>query len=289
MALMKIGMLTGIWYIAMEMSLFESLERVAEHGFRHVDLHGVFHAGPKQLSAQKRKEVRPHLDSLGLIPRNYVLHAPCNLASATQTELESAYEYLCQGIDMAVSWGVNQLMLNSGMWDFKRSRKDSWDRAVWFYQRLCDYAAPRDLFIAQETEPYVWFLVNDCVSSARMMSDVNRPNFVNLIDMGHVALARETDDNISLLGDTLVHAHMSDHEPLRHTNQTVGTGFTPVAECLQMLDGVDADARAKRFGYDELVISFELGFPGDVIADPDDWVKRSIQHVQTVAPHVTLT
>jgi hypothetical protein len=48
------------------------------------------------------------------------------------------------------------------------------------------------------------------------------------------------------------------------------------------------DQRVKRFGYDELVISFELGVPGDQIGDPDDWVKRSIRHIHRIAPDMTL-
>ena len=81
-------------------------------------------------------------------------------------------------------------------------------------------------------------------------------------------------------------AHLSDHEPMRHTNQIVGTGFTPVAETLGMLKVVDADEKAKRFGCDELVVSFELGFPGDQIDNPDAWVRQSIRHVQEVAPFI---
>ena len=39
---------------------------------------------------------------------------------------------------------------------------------------------------------------------------------------------------------------------------------------------------------DELLVSFELGVPGDQIAEPDDWVRRSLQYVQQVAPYMSL-
>ena len=38
-------MLTGIWYVAEQATIIASLNRVAELGFRYVDLHGLFHAG----------------------------------------------------------------------------------------------------------------------------------------------------------------------------------------------------------------------------------------------------
>jgi hypothetical protein len=46
--------------------------------------------------------------------RNYVLHAPHNLASASEAELEPCFAYLQDGIYLALDWGINQLMLNAG-------------------------------------------------------------------------------------------------------------------------------------------------------------------------------
>jgi sugar phosphate isomerase/epimerase len=286
---MKIGMLTGIWNVARGATLFESLERVAALGFRHVDLQGVLHAGPKHLTSRERQEVKTVMKSLGLVPRNYILFPLHNQPSATNKELESSYQYLCEGIDLAVSWNINQLMFNAGMWAFGVGREVAWSRAVRFFQRICDYAAPRDVFIAQEAEPYVWCLVNDIASSAKMMQDVDRPNFTTLIDLGHMALAREGGDELSSLVESVIHVHLSDHEPLRHTNQIIGTGFLPIADYLEALRALEIDRRVKRFGYDEAVVTLELGYLGDRIDDPDEWVRRSVQHVREAAPYMQLS
>jgi len=281
---MKIGMLTGLWFIAESAPLIASLHRVAELGFHYVDLHGVFHAGPAHLSPQARQDVKVELAALGLEPRNYVLHARHNLASASDAELEADYAYLCEGIDLALSWGVRQMMLNAGQWAYGVARPAAWARAVRFIQRVCDYAEPRGLYIAIESEPYVWFLVNDIQSTQRMLADVDRPNFTVLVDLGHLALAREGEAELAGLADVIIHAHFSDHQPYRHTNQALGAGFTPTGEYLKMLRRLDIDRRVRRFGYDELVVAFELGAPGDVIADPDGMVRQSLAHIQQVAP-----
>jgi sugar phosphate isomerase/epimerase len=286
---MKIGMLTGIWFVAEAATLQASLRRAAALGFRYVDLHGPFHAGPIHLSESERRDLKAEMVALGLTPRNYVLHPLCNVPAASQAEIEKTYAYLTEGIDLAVSWGINQIMFNSGQWVYGRDRADAWAKSVRFWQRICDYAAPCGVFIAQEAEPYVWFLVNDTASTLRMREDVDRPNFVTLVDLGHMALAREGPELLSQLGDSIIHAHFSDHEAYRHTNQTIGTGITRTADYLETLRRMDIDRQVKRFGYDELVISFELGAPGDTIADPDDWVRRSIQHVLQIAPYMSLT
>lgn len=285
---MKIGMLTGIWYIAETATLEASLERAAALGFRYVDLHGVFHAGPRHLSAEQRARVPALLKGLGLTARNYVLHPPMNTVAASEAELERNFAYLAEGIDLAASWGINQMMFNAGLWVYGMDRDAAWAKSVRFWQRVCDYAAPRGVYVAQETEPYVWYLVNDTASTLRMRADVGRDNFVTLVDLGHMALAREGPEHLARLADSIIHAHFSDHEAFRHTNQVIGTGITPTADYLEMLQRIEIDLEVRRFGYDELVISFELGAPGDTISDPDDWVRRSIQHIQQIAPSVTL-
>src|SRR3989304_1102215 len=111
---MELGVLTGLWDVSEGASVLESLRRAAGLGFRYVDLHGVFHAGPAHLSLTEREQVREELDRLGLTPRNYVLHARHNIASASQNEQDEDLSYLTEGLDLAGSWGVHQGMLNAG-------------------------------------------------------------------------------------------------------------------------------------------------------------------------------
>jgi hypothetical protein len=103
-----------------------------------------------------------------------------------------------------------------------------------------------------------------------------------------MALSREGEGDLLSVSDSLIHGHISDHEPLRHTNQVIGTGCTPIADYLRCLEALEKRGLFRRFGYDELVVSFELGVPGDTIPDPDDSVRRSLAHVQTVAPYARL-
>ncbi len=285
---MKIGILTGVWYIAESATVIESLRRAAALGFRYVDLHGVFHAGPIHLSEWERQAVGAELRNLGLTPRNYVLHAPTNPASATEKEQAQNIAYLKEGIDLALSWGMKQVMLNAGQWTYGIPRREAWQRSAYFLQQVCDYAATRGCYIAQEPEPYVWFLVNDLPSATRMMAEVKRDNFTLLVDLGHLSLSRESPEDLQSIKEAIIHAHFSDHQINLHTNQIIGSGVTCTAEYLAGLRAIEIDRLIHRFGYDQLTISFELGVPGDQIPDPDEWVRRSLCHIQQIAPDLSI-
>jgi sugar phosphate isomerase/epimerase len=285
---MRIGMLSGLWWIAEELSALDSLDRMAALGFHYVDLQGTFHAGPRHLSPREQIAVGARLERLGLELRNYVLHPPHNIPEADDLQWSENVAYLKDGVDLAVSWGARQVMLNAGRWVRGITREAAWRRSVQFLQQICDYAGERGVYIAQETEPYVWFLVDDLASARKMAADVGRSNFVTLLDLGHMALSREGEADLLAIGDTIIHGHVSDHEPFRHTNQVVGTGCTPVAEYLHCLRTLEEHGTFHRFGFDELVASLELGMPRDAISDPDDLVRQSLRNVLAVAPFLRL-
>jgi sugar phosphate isomerase/epimerase len=285
---MKIGVLTGIWFTAETADIIQSLRRAAALGFRYVDLHGVYHAGPVHLDQAQRLQVKVELSLLGLTPRNFVLHALKNPAAANDAEQEQNINYLKEGIDLAVSWGINQIMLNPGKWVYGMSRQEAWQRSKGFLQAVCDVAKPRGVFIAQEPEPYVWFIVNDLSSALQMAEDVNRDNFTLLVDFGHMGLCRENAADLEKVKEIIIHAHFSDHKAFLHTNQIIGTGNTPTADYLAALQKLGIDQLVHRFGYDELVVSFELGAQGDKIEYPDDWVRASLQYIRQITPYMAL-
>jgi len=179
-------------------------------------------------------------------------------------------------------------MLNAGQWVYGLPREEAWRRSVAYLQEVCEYAGERGVYIAQETEPYVWFLVNNLASARAMADDVDRPNFATLLDLGHMALSREGEADLTGIARTVIHGHLSDHEPFRHTNQVVGTGCLPMSDYLGWLLALEQQGVFRRFGYDELVVSFELGMLGDSIRDPDDWVRRSLESVLSSAPYMNL-
>jgi sugar phosphate isomerase/epimerase len=146
-------------------------------------------------------------------------------------------------------------------------------------RHVCEYAERNGVLIALEPEPYVWYLVNYLASAGEMLEDVARPNIGLLVDLGHMALAREGLDDLRPLANQILHVHLSDHEAYRHTNQPIGSGFVPVVDYLGGLLSLNVDGIAGRFGYEEMVVTLELGATGDTIQDPDSWARRSLAYV----------
>jgi sugar phosphate isomerase/epimerase len=280
--------MTGLWYVASGADVFEALRRAAMLGFQYVDLHGMYHAGPAHLTQEARLEVRRTLDRLGLQPRNYALHTRHNIPTANHSEQAEDLEYLSEGIECAVGWGIGQLMLNAGELHPSIARAQAWRRAVAFLQTVCEIAERRGVLIVQEPEPYVSFLVHDLATAREMLHDVNRPNFGMLVDLGHMWLAGESPEELRSIADQILHVHLSDHEPRQHRNQIIGTGGVTTADYLAQLKELDIDRHIRLAGYDELVLSFELGFPGDTIPEADDWVRRSIAAVQAIDPTLVM-
>ena len=108
-------------------------------------------------------------------------------------------------------------------------------------QAMCEYGERRSVSIPQEPEPCVWFLVDDLVSAQKMRSDVSRPNFGLLVDLGHMGLDREPTADLGPAADAALHAHFSDHQANQHTDQVIGTGAMPLGEMMAGLRRLQVD------------------------------------------------
>lgn len=283
---MKIGMLSGLWSIAGNLDAVSTVSRVADLGFHYIDFQGVLHAGPSHLDEKQVQAIAAALTDHGMEARNYVLHAPYNIPTASEEQLRESYEYLHEGMRTAKRWGIRQLMLNAGRWSTDVSRSTGWSKAVAFLKSVCDLADREGFLVAIESEPYVWFVLSDLESTLRMVRDVDRRNFGILLDLGHCALERQSPERLVEVVPHLMHVHFSDHQAERHTNQVIGTGVCPLSEYVRALMDAGADNAVAQYGYFELVGSMELGFPGDCIPDPEAWAVRSRENIQAKCPSV---
>jgi hypothetical protein len=108
-------------------------------------------------------------------------------------------------------------------------------------QAMCEYGERCSVSIPQEPEPCVRFLVDDLVSAQEMRSDVSRPNFGLLVDLGHMGLERESTADLGPAADAALHAHFSDRQANQHTDQVIGTGAMPLGEMMAGLRRLQVD------------------------------------------------
>ena len=284
---MRIGIITSLWAYAENLDLCDTLERIAGLGFTCVDILGILHGDPALLPEGEKRRVRDKLSDLGLTAHSMVGLPPVNVAISDATEIQTGLDYMVRCMEFANLLGIRQLLINGGQRIAGLPHERAWANAATFLRRCAECGADHEVFVTLETEPYLHYLVNDLRTLAGMLEEVDHPYLVSILDLGHVMLARDRVEEFGLLGDRIVHAHFSDHEPTRHTNQIVGTGVTPTTEYLYALHQLGVDEFAARRGM-EFAITFELGTRDTPIRDPDDWALRSLAYVRKIDPTLEL-
>lgn len=284
---MKLGIITSLWAWAGNLPLEPTLERMAALGVRYVDILGHLHGDPLLLSASEKQRILRRLRALALSPCSLILMPPGNVASQDEAEVKACWEYVLAGMELIAFWGGNQVLLNSGKRELGVPHRESWDNAVAFMRHTAEVAQGMNVFVTVEAEPYVYFLVNDLDTTARMVAEVDHPHFLATIDLGHMNLSRDAPQSLERLKSQIAHVHLSENEGLVHANKVLGTGTVPLQQYLQALRDLEVEKECTRRGI-QLTVAIELGVRGEPIDDPDSWAQRSIQYVTTVAPFVEL-
>jgi sugar phosphate isomerase/epimerase len=279
---MKLGVITTPWAIASALSLPETLRRIAAMGFQYVDISEILYHDSLTSSEAQRQAVADALQRHGLTVACVILWPP-NVGSPDEAEQDHCFEYVRFGIDFAGRLGAHRVLFNAGQRVIGLDHQQAWQNSVSFMCRCADYAFEKDIRILVESEPYVYYLVNDLATSAQMVREVDRPNFLTVVDLGHMSLSRESAADLADAAPIIDHIHITDNDGLLHANNIIGSGTTPVAEYLAAINASPA-ASYYAARNDELVAVMELGVPGDTIDSPERWVRESMAHLQEIAP-----
>jgi len=283
---MELGVITTPWAVARGLGLPETLGRVAAMGFQHVDIAEFMYHDTLVSSEAERQEAAHAVHDLGLKVSCVVLWPP-NVASPDQGEQDRCFEHVRFGIDFAARLGAHRTLLNAGRRVIGLAHQQAWQNSVSFLRRCADYALDKDVRVLVESEPYVYFLVNDLATSIEMVREVGRPNCLAIVDLGHMWLSRESPAAVADAASIIDHVHITDNDGLLHTNGIIGSGTVLVSEYLAAIHASAAEANCAARN-DTLVAVMELGVPGDSIDSPERWVRESMAHVQAAAPFLSL-
>ena len=283
---MKLGIIKTPWAIAYGLGLPETFARIAAMGFKYVDISEILYHDSLVSSEAQRQQVADAFQIHGLTAACVVLWPP-NVASPDKTLQERCFEYVRFGIDFAARLGGHKVLFNAGQRVIGLDHQQVWLNSVSFMRRCADYALEKDIRILVESEPYVYYLVNDLVTSAQIVREVDRPNFLTMVDLGHMSLSRESKSVLAGTASIIDHIHITDNDGLLHANNIIGSGTTPVAEYLAAIQSSPAASYCAERN-DELVAVIELGVPGDTIDSAEQWVRESVAHVQEIVPFLTL-
>lgn len=280
---MKLGVITSLWAYAEQISVVDSLQRISEMGLRHVDILGILHGDPLKLSHAEKTAIGARLQALDLVAGSLIMLPPGNIASAVKEEISRCKAYVQAGIDFISSIGGWQVLINGGKRSFALPHSESWENSVCFLRDVADYAQKKGVTVTLEAEPYVYFLVNDLATTLRMVTEVNHPNCQTVVDVGHMNLSRDAAQTLEAVKPWTVRVHLSENNGLLHANDILGSGSVDIAAYLQALYAMGFNSACRQRGKD-FVIVMELGVLGDPIPDPDDYARRSMEHILKIAP-----
>ena len=121
---------------------------------------------------------------------------------------------------------------------------------------------------------------------AKMIEDVDVPNLFANIDIGHLAITRESPKTLEKLKDRILHVHISDNDGKAHANWIIGRGVTRVPDYLRKLIEMGIGETCARHK-EAAVASLELGEIGQKVKDPGQYVRESLEYLSNNVPEIT--
>ncbi len=285
---MKLGINTCNWSHA-HVALKESLKRAARLGFKYVDIFGAGHGDPRILSQTDRLEIKAVLDKEGLIPSNFCAIPTGNVATDDPSKFAGHIEWMHACVDLAAFLGFRQILTLTGSCEYGVSREKSWRNYVAHVREMLPHVKQENMVMTVETFPMVYRLLYDTREQARFLDEVGDDHLLANVDIGHLAVCRETPDVLKSLEGRVAHAHITDTDGVIDSNEAIGTGIVPLEAYIEALDGIGLDRAAQRWGGPG-VAAIELGTLGRVnLLSADSLAEVSKNNVLGRTTRLTLS
>ena len=268
MASLELGMISSTWE-GTHVGLEDGIRKAKEIGF---DTYDIFN-DPLETDDATRKLIKDTCAEVGMPIRSCVCVA-FGIVDFNPSAVRFTLDRVKAYIDQAAYFGARNVLLVIGeyYWDGEViPRQMVWDMAKARCQELAEHAAPKNVEIVLELEPFTEALVNTVENLVRFVKEVDRPNFRANADISHLHLAGATIEDVSQLTGLIGHIHLSDCDGKVHGDLPAGMGVTPIREYLQAI--VDT-------GY-EGTVSIELEYspePEKIV----EWATRAYEGTAAV-------
>jgi D-psicose/D-tagatose/L-ribulose 3-epimerase len=258
---LKLGLISSAW-LGTPVDTARGIQLTREIGFDSIDIF----ADPMEISPQERKVIRQTCAAEELPVISTVC---CALGIADFNKVvrdfhtNRAKEYLdfCYELD-----GKNLLLVvGEYLWQQEViAPADQWKWAVEHVRELAEYASGLGLELAIELEPFHLSIVNNVEKMVQFLNDVNHPSARANVDVSHLALAKNSAEQLGALRGRIAHVHLSDCDGKVHGDLPPGRGAVDFPPYLKALANAGFDG----------AISIELEYS----PEPDkiaDWVREA--------------
>ncbi|MFC1765197.1 sugar phosphate isomerase/epimerase family protein [Planctomycetota bacterium] len=283
---MKLGAGTVTWAFNGE-SLETALQEIASTGIRYVDIIGMLHGDPENLTQDIKTACKKIIQEKGLKVSSILAVKPgINIATNNKALQNQSKQYIQQIIDLCHFFDASEICLMAGHHEFESDAQTNWNRAVDFSHWICEQCLDTGLYVTYELEWRTCGIVQSIREMFQMIQDVNCPNLYANIDVGHAGLARDSLTDMETIGERTIHLHMNDNDTVIHVNALPGEGAVPIRDYVQSLIKGGMLTHAKAMDY-TVIAGIEVedvtdsGQPSvSLIKQSRDWILENISSIQ---------
>lgn len=283
---MEIGIGTIVYEFA-GIPLSKSVEHVAAHGIKYVDLLAFGDFNPAFLPYEEQRRIGEKMRALDVKASSVITCAHGNLGSEDKEERAFGMEQLKLAAKLIKNLGGRQVLIGKGVgnMDFGLTRERAFENTVKLLKEYCSWCEQEDVVVTLELEPEALHLCNGIRSMKTMIEACGAPNLLANIDIGHLNILREGVKELECIKDKIIHVHISDNNGLAHTNSVIGEGTTDIRWYVDAILDLGIDENAVRYG-ETAVCGIEIGHPGEYVTDPDNRVLKSLGNVYSRIPRL---
>lgn len=276
---MKLGVMSTLYqYIGLPVE--EYLQPVKDLGLNYIDLMTINDLKIRHLDNERVKQVKKALDQSGLIPSCFIANVGGNGASSNEELQNKTIEAVYRAIDVASDLGFPLTLFFPGEKESGTPIEKSWENMKFYVDKLLTKAVKKNIILTFENNPRIFRMLNSTDEVVKLLDEFSSPNLKVTVDIGHLTIIRESPMEIRKLKGQVIHAHITDNDGTTDTNETLGTGYTPIAECLEELKLAQIEETAKQCGV-EAVAVIELNSPEKIsLKSSPNMLKRSLDYLK---------
>src|SRR5690554_603549 len=256
---MKLGVMSTLYqYIGLPVESY--LKGIKDLGLNYIDLMTISDLKVNYLNNEKVKQVKSLLDETQLIPSCFIANVGGNGASSNKDLQKRTIDNVCKAIDVASDLGFPMVLFFPGEKESVTQYQKSWDNMRFYVDSILKKAVEKDIILTYENNPRIFRMLTSTDEAVKLHDEFTSTNLKVTVDIGHLTVLRESPAEIRKIKGKVIHAHITDNDSTTDTNETLGTGYTPIAECLQELKDAQIGETAKQRGLEPVAV-IELNSP----------------------------
>jgi len=264
---MKLGIISSAWE-GTDVDAAKGIKIIKDIGYDTIDIQ----EDPLELDVKTKISIIDTCRSINL-PIISVATTDLGLIDPNKALRKFSLKRCRAFLDLVYEFRAKNFLLCMGNYFFDGKvidKEEQWEYGVEALKELGKFAQDLGVEIALEMTPWQNTMLNSFDNMARFLDDVDMPAVNANFDISHVFLLKLDLKDIDKIKDRIIHAHVSDCDGTRHSDQPPGRGVIDFKPYFKVL---------KDIGYNGTV-SVELEYAPEG-TDMVDWVREAYESTKS--------